>query len=65
MFIFAVNHGREGESVLLFSHDLGTDSLNFMEKFSHPLIKTPNQVTAAGPRYEVLLDTLLCVATQR
>lgn len=53
MSIFAVNHGREGESVLLFSHDLGTGSLHLMEKFTHPLIKTPNQVTAAGPRYEV------------
>ncbi|CAN9354268.1 unnamed protein product [Alternaria alternata] len=48
--LFAVNHGRKGETIALFSHTLGTTTLRFLEEFQHPSIKTPNAVTAAGPR---------------
>lgn len=51
ILIYAVNHGREGESILLFSHILGTKVLRLIGKSTHPLIKTPNGIAAAGPRY--------------
>ncbi|KAH7009166.1 hypothetical protein B0J12DRAFT_733827 [Macrophomina phaseolina] len=50
IFIFAVNHDRDGEGIALFSHVLGTNTLRFVKEFQHPAIKTPNQVAAAGPR---------------
>ncbi|KAK7432886.1 hypothetical protein QQZ08_000357 [Neonectria magnoliae] len=50
IYIYAVNHGRTGESILLFSHVLGTSSIRFINKFSHSFIKTPNEVAAAGER---------------
>ncbi|PGH16649.1 hypothetical protein AJ80_05151 [Polytolypa hystricis UAMH7299] len=47
--IFAVNHGRDGDSVMIFSHTLGTDSVQMVKKVQHPGIKTPNGVAANGP----------------
>lgn len=61
VLIYAVNHGREGESVLLFSHSLGTKSLQLIQKFTHTLIKTPNGIAAAGPRYGGCLIEILMV----
>ncbi|KIW07114.1 uncharacterized protein PV09_01989 [Verruconis gallopava] len=46
--LWAVNHDRKGESILLFSHVLGTKTLTFVKEFKHPLIKTPNAVAATG-----------------
>lgn len=46
--LFAVNHARKGESIVLFSHVLGSDTLTFIRDFSHPLIKTPNAVAATS-----------------
>ncbi|KAI8932342.1 hypothetical protein NX059_010535 [Plenodomus lindquistii] len=47
--IFAVNHARQGELITIFNHTLGSDTLRFVKSYSHPAIKSPNQVTAAGP----------------
>ncbi|KIW66067.1 hypothetical protein PV04_08274 [Phialophora macrospora] len=48
IYLFAVNHGRKGESIVLFSHILGSDTLTFVRDFAHPLIKTPNAVAATS-----------------
>ncbi|OAL37946.1 hypothetical protein AYO20_02779 [Fonsecaea nubica] len=47
--LFAVNHGRKGESITIFSHKLGTNVLEFVKDISHPELKTPNAVTPSGP----------------
>lgn len=54
ILIYAVNHKRTGESIVIFSHILGTSSLRFIKEISHPLIKTLNEVAAAGSRYALL-----------
>ncbi|KAJ9610641.1 hypothetical protein H2200_005418 [Cladophialophora chaetospira] len=48
IYLFAVNHARKGESIILFSHVLGSDVLTFIRDFTHPLIKTPNAVAATS-----------------
>ncbi|OAP59387.1 hypothetical protein AYL99_06685 [Fonsecaea erecta] len=48
IYLFAVNHGRKGETIVLFSHTLGSDVLTFVREFQHPAIKTPNAVAATG-----------------
>ncbi|EXJ57442.1 hypothetical protein A1O7_07790 [Cladophialophora yegresii CBS 114405] len=48
IYLFAVNHGRKGESIVLFYHIFGSDVLTFVRDFSHPLIKTPNAVAATS-----------------
>ncbi|KAH7074789.1 paraoxonase 2 [Paraphoma chrysanthemicola] len=50
LFVYAVNHKQSGESIALFSHTLGTNTLHLVKQYTHRLIRTPNQVTAAGPR---------------
>jgi hypothetical protein len=44
-----VNHQRKGESITIFSHQLGTNVLEFVKDISHAALKTPNAVTPAGP----------------
>jgi len=46
--LFAVNHGRQGEAILLFSHVVGSNVLSFVREFKHPKIKTPNAVAATS-----------------
>ncbi|KAK5050504.1 hypothetical protein LTR84_003785 [Exophiala bonariae] len=48
--IFAVNHAREGDSILIFSHELGSDVVELESKVRHPNIKTANGVVATGSR---------------
>jgi hypothetical protein len=48
--LWAVNHGRKGESILKFSHTLGSNKLDFVKEYEHSLIKTPNAVSATGPK---------------
>ncbi|OAG34115.1 hypothetical protein AYO21_11724 [Fonsecaea monophora] len=48
IYIFAVNHDRKGEAIVLFSHTLGTDVLTYEREFRHPAIKTPNAVAATS-----------------
>jgi arylesterase/paraoxonase len=48
IYMFAVNHDRRGEFILLFSHVLGSDTLTFIREFSHSKIKTPNAVAATS-----------------
>lgn len=51
IYVFAVNHGRKGESILRFSHKLGSDVLTFEREFTHPLIKSPNAVMPDSLEY--------------
>jgi hypothetical protein len=51
LYLFAVNHDRKGESILVFKHTLGSNTLHFIREFKHALIKTPNAVAATGPEY--------------
>ena len=51
IYLFAVNHKREGESILRFSHELGTDVLTFEREFTHPLIRSPNAVMPDSLEY--------------
>lgn len=46
--IFAVNHARDGEEILLFSHAIGSDILTLERTFRHPKIRTPNAVSATS-----------------
>ncbi|KAI1628209.1 paraoxonase 2 [Exophiala viscosa] len=48
IYLFAVNHGRRGEEILLFSHILGSNTLTFERSFKHPKVKTPNAVAPIG-----------------
>ncbi|KAK4936686.1 hypothetical protein LTR10_022473 [Elasticomyces elasticus] len=48
IYLFAVNHGRRGEEILLFSHVLGSNVLTFERSFKHPKVKTPNAVAPAS-----------------
>ncbi|EXJ54482.1 hypothetical protein A1O7_09822 [Cladophialophora yegresii CBS 114405] len=47
--IYAVNHARSGDSIALFSHQLGTDVVDLVKSVKHPNIKTANGVAAMGP----------------
>jgi hypothetical protein len=47
--IFAVNHGRTGDSIEIFWHRLGSDSLTLVKSVRHGRIKTANGVAATGP----------------
>ena len=49
IYIFAVNHGRPGDTIVIFSHKIGTDSVQVVKSVKHPNIKTANGVAAAGP----------------
>ncbi|OQU95553.1 hypothetical protein CLAIMM_01738 isoform 2 [Cladophialophora immunda] len=48
IYVFAVNHGRKGETIVLFSHTLGSDVLTYVREFKHPAVKTPNAVAATS-----------------
>ncbi|KAK5307258.1 hypothetical protein LTR99_000229 [Exophiala xenobiotica] len=48
IYIFAVNHARRGEEIVLFSHEVGSTVLTFVREFKHPKIKTPNAVAATS-----------------
>lgn len=47
--LFAVKHARDGDSIAIFSHVLGTDVLQLVRDVKHPNIKTANGVVATGP----------------
>jgi arylesterase/paraoxonase len=47
--LFAVNHARDGDSIAIFSHILGSDTLRLVRDVKHPNIKTANGVVATGP----------------
>ncbi|KAJ9603014.1 hypothetical protein H2200_012309 [Cladophialophora chaetospira] len=44
--IFAVNHARSGDSIAVFDHELGSDTVEFVKNVKHPNIKTANGVVA-------------------
>ncbi|KAL1967005.1 hypothetical protein VTN77DRAFT_3529 [Rasamsonia byssochlamydoides] len=46
--LFAVKHARDGDSIAIFSHVLGTDVLQLVRNVKHPNIKTANGVVATG-----------------
>ncbi|KEF57960.1 uncharacterized protein A1O9_05882, partial [Exophiala aquamarina CBS 119918] len=48
IYMFAVNHPRSGSEIILFSHTIGSDVLEFVRTFKHPSIKTPNAVAATS-----------------
>jgi len=48
IYVFAVNHARRGEEIVLFSHEVGSTVLTFVREFKHPKIKTPNAVAATS-----------------
>ncbi|EXJ67791.1 uncharacterized protein A1O5_09137 [Cladophialophora psammophila CBS 110553] len=48
IYLFAVNHDRKGEAIVLFSHTIGSDVLTYVREFKHPAIKTPNAVAATS-----------------
>lgn len=47
--IFAVNHARDGDSIAIFDHKLGSDVVELVKNVKHPNIKTANGVVARGP----------------
>ncbi|KIX03916.1 uncharacterized protein Z518_07469 [Rhinocladiella mackenziei CBS 650.93] len=47
--IFAVNHARDGDSIAIFSHTLGSDVVDLVKNVKHPNIKTANGVVSTGP----------------
>lgn len=47
--IFAVNHARKGDSISIFRHILGSDSVQLLQDVRHTGIKTANGVAATGP----------------
>jgi hypothetical protein len=52
IYVFAVNHARRGEEIVLFSHQVGSTVLTFVREFKHPKIKTPNAVAATSLKYD-------------
>ncbi|KAH8808639.1 paraoxonase 2 [Xylogone sp. PMI_703] len=46
--IFAVNHAREGDSIAIFNHTMGSDVVELVKNVKHPNIKTANGVAATG-----------------
>ncbi|TPX65171.1 arylesterase [Spizellomyces sp. 'palustris'] len=50
IYLFFINHRPSGSVVEIFTHELGTNVLNHVETVSHPLIITPNDIVALGPR---------------
>ncbi|CAM1507656.1 Fc.00g072970.m01.CDS01 [Cosmosporella sp. VM-42] len=53
--LFAVNHRRSGDSILILSHSLGSDSVQVVKEVVHPSIKNPNGVAAIGPLSEFFI----------
>lgn len=51
--IFAVRHTRGGDSVSIFSHKLGTDTVTLVKDVKHSNIYTANGVAATGPLYVI------------
>ncbi|EXJ82682.1 hypothetical protein A1O3_06496 [Capronia epimyces CBS 606.96] len=47
--IFAVNHARDGDSIAIFVHELGSSAAQLVKNVKHPAIKTANGVAATGP----------------
>ncbi|KAH8805334.1 paraoxonase 2 [Xylogone sp. PMI_703] len=48
VYIFTVRHAREGDSVSIFSHKLGSNVVKLVKDVKHPAIKTANAVAAVG-----------------
>ncbi|KAL2417794.1 hypothetical protein ABEF95_005937 [Exophiala dermatitidis] len=46
--IFAVNHPRNGDSIAIFKHVLGSDAVHLVKNVKHPNIKTANGVAPTG-----------------
>ncbi len=59
IYVFAVNHARRGEEILLFSHELGSNVLTFVREFKHWKIKTPNAVAATSLKYDTVPKSLV------
>jgi arylesterase / paraoxonase len=49
IYIFAVRHARGGDSISIFSHQLGSDTVKLVKDVKHSGIKTANSVAAVGP----------------
>ncbi|RFU26552.1 hypothetical protein B7463_g9785, partial [Scytalidium lignicola] len=49
IYIFAVNHARDGDSIAIFIHKIGSDIVELVKNVKHPNIKTANGVAATGP----------------
>lgn len=47
--IFAVNHGRGGDSISIFEHILGEDTIRLVKDIRHKNIRNVNGVAASGP----------------
>jgi arylesterase/paraoxonase len=50
--LFAVKHARDGDSIAIFSHVIGSDTLQLVRDVKHPNIKNANGVVATGPLYD-------------
>ncbi|CAK7212315.1 hypothetical protein SBRCBS47491_001421 [Sporothrix bragantina] len=50
ILVFAVNHARDGDAILIFEHTLGTDVLQLVREVRNPAIKCANSVAAVSPR---------------
>ncbi|KAG0048034.1 hypothetical protein BGZ83_006959 [Gryganskiella cystojenkinii] len=48
--IFAINHRRGGSVVEVLEYSIGDKVLQYKETIRHPLITTPNDIVAMGPR---------------
>jgi len=46
--IFAVNHARDGDSIAIFLHELGSNVVELVKNVKHANIKTANGVAAVG-----------------
>ncbi|KAL1862861.1 hypothetical protein VTK73DRAFT_6600 [Phialemonium thermophilum] len=49
--LFAVRHARDGDSISIFSHTLGTDVAELVRDVKHANIRTANGVAAVGELY--------------
>jgi arylesterase/paraoxonase len=47
--LFAVKHTRDGDSIAIFSHVIGSNVLTLVNDVKHPNIKNANGVVATGP----------------
>jgi arylesterase / paraoxonase len=47
--LFAVNHARAGDSIVIFEHQLGTSSVRVVRDVRHPNLYAANGVAATGP----------------
>lgn len=46
--VFAVRHARDGDSIAVFSHQLGSDTVRLVKNVRHAAIRNANAVVAVG-----------------